>query len=65
MTFMVQQHNDSINRRCNEMRRLLGSIEEDVESLRINPDNAKDLEVRIMRLQREVDAVRRERSELT
>lgn len=61
---MVQQNNDVINRRCNEMRRLLAEIEVEVESLRLNPSNAKDMETKIMLLRRELARVRDEQSEL-
>lgn len=61
---MVQQNNDVINRRCNEMRRLLAEIEEEVESLRLDPGNAKGMEAKIMLLRRELARVRDEQSEL-
>jgi len=61
---MVQQNNDVINRRCNEMRRLLSEIEEEIESLRLNPSNAQGMEAKIMLLRRELARVREEQSEL-
>ena len=61
---MVLQRNTALNRRCDEMQRLTQQIREAIESLRLNPENARDLEVKILSLQRELLAVRRERPEL-
>lgn len=61
---MVLQRNTALNRRCDEMQRLTQQIREAIECLRLNPENARDLEVKIQHLQRELQAVRRERSEL-
>lgn len=57
---MALQTNKTINRRCDEMQRLLQEMQEMTESLRMNPDNEVEFETRIRELERELKRLREE-----